>query len=275
MLTYGSPRATGGRSIWSLGPAPSRSTSPASTTPGRCCVSRASLTASTTGSWRCPNRGPTWAWHTQTSHARRRASAAWWGWTSFRGACSWTSGSWARGTPAARNPSPVSFRWTRGRCASGCCWTTRPGRWRTTARDRCGCTPSTAPLHKRCSQPAGSGRASSLLSVNRDHERIWSWGNRCIPTVAEPETHGLPSPSFTPGVSEWWWDLTSSGFSLGWFELICGELRKSRNILHASTWMQMLINVTLDHKTSHKGQFCEIENYTSSESWINKLSIVC
>ncbi len=31
------------------------------------------------------------------------------------------------------------------------------------------------------------------------------------------------------------------------------------------------INVTLDHKTSHKGQF-EIEIYTSSESWINKLS---
>ncbi len=31
--------------------------------------------------------------------------------------------------------------------------------------------------------------------------------------------------------------------------------------------------VTLDHKTSHKGQFVEIEIYTSSESWINKLSI--
>ncbi len=31
--------------------------------------------------------------------------------------------------------------------------------------------------------------------------------------------------------------------------------------------------VTLDHKTSHKGQFSEIEIYTSPESWINKLSI--
>ncbi len=31
--------------------------------------------------------------------------------------------------------------------------------------------------------------------------------------------------------------------------------------------------VTLDHKTSHKGQFFKIEIYTSSESWINKLSI--
>ncbi len=31
--------------------------------------------------------------------------------------------------------------------------------------------------------------------------------------------------------------------------------------------------VTLDHKTSHKGTFFEIEIYTSSESRINKLSI--
>ncbi len=29
----------------------------------------------------------------------------------------------------------------------------------------------------------------------------------------------------------------------------------------------------LDHKTSHKGQFLEIDIYTSSESWINKLPI--
>ncbi len=35
----------------------------------------------------------------------------------------------------------------------------------------------------------------------------------------------------------------------------------------------MLTNVTLDHKTSHKSQFFKIEIYTSSESWINKLSI--
>ncbi len=31
--------------------------------------------------------------------------------------------------------------------------------------------------------------------------------------------------------------------------------------------------MTLEHKTSHKGQFYEIEIYTSSESWINKLCI--
>ncbi len=32
--------------------------------------------------------------------------------------------------------------------------------------------------------------------------------------------------------------------------------------------------VTLDHKTSHMGQFFEIEMYASSGSWINKLSVV-
>ncbi len=32
--------------------------------------------------------------------------------------------------------------------------------------------------------------------------------------------------------------------------------------------------MTLDHKNSHKGQFLEIEINTSSESCINKLSIV-
>ncbi len=31
--------------------------------------------------------------------------------------------------------------------------------------------------------------------------------------------------------------------------------------------------VTMDHKTSHKGTFFEFEIYTSSESWINNLSI--
>ncbi len=31
--------------------------------------------------------------------------------------------------------------------------------------------------------------------------------------------------------------------------------------------------VTLEHKTSHKGQFSEIEIYTSYESWINNISI--
>ncbi len=29
----------------------------------------------------------------------------------------------------------------------------------------------------------------------------------------------------------------------------------------------------MDHKTSHKGQFLENLSHTSSESWINKLSI--
>ncbi len=33
------------------------------------------------------------------------------------------------------------------------------------------------------------------------------------------------------------------------------------------------IIVTLDHETSHKGQFFLIKIHTSSESWINNLSI--
>ncbi len=35
----------------------------------------------------------------------------------------------------------------------------------------------------------------------------------------------------------------------------------------------LYLNVTLEHKTSHKGQFCEIEMCASSERWINNLSI--
>ncbi len=46
--------------------------------------------------------------------------------------------------------------------------------------------------------------------------------------------------------------------------------------LKTSLFRENPANVTLGHKTSHKGQFFEIEIYTSSESWINKLSIdVC
>ncbi len=40
------------------------------------------------------------------------------------------------------------------------------------------------------------------------------------------------------------------------------------------SWFKLAKYVTLDHKTSHKVQFFEIEIYTSSESWINKLSVV-
>ncbi len=31
--------------------------------------------------------------------------------------------------------------------------------------------------------------------------------------------------------------------------------------------------MTLEHKTSHKCQYCEIEIYASSESWMNNISI--
>ncbi len=37
--------------------------------------------------------------------------------------------------------------------------------------------------------------------------------------------------------------------------------------------MDNWVNVTLDHKTSHKGQFFKIKIYTPSGSWINKLCI--
>ncbi len=48
-----------------------------------------------------------------------------------------------------------------------------------------------------------------------------------------------------------------------------------------SDWMRsaqsqrspVIVYVTLDHKTSHKGQSFEIDLYTSYENWINKLSI--
>ncbi len=44
--------------------------------------------------------------------------------------------------------------------------------------------------------------------------------------------------------------------------------------IEESTWeISVFIYVTLDHKTSHKGTFFQIEIYTSPESWINKLSI--
>ncbi len=42
---------------------------------------------------------------------------------------------------------------------------------------------------------------------------------------------------------------------------------------HRYVQVDALLFVTLDHKTSHKGQFFEIEIYRSSESWMNKLSI--
>ncbi len=47
------------------------------------------------------------------------------------------------------------------------------------------------------------------------------------------------------------------------------KIRKGANIFSH----HCIAYVTLDHKTSHKGQFFFIKIYTSSESWINKLSI--
>ncbi len=50
-------------------------------------------------------------------------------------------------------------------------------------------------------------------------------------------------------------------------------LKKKKTTADISYSYKPRKNVTLDHKTSPKSQFSEIEIYTSSESWINKLSI--
>ncbi len=44
--------------------------------------------------------------------------------------------------------------------------------------------------------------------------------------------------------------------------------------LESNTFMLLLSYVTLDHKSSHKGQFFNIEIYTSSESWVNNWCMV-
>ncbi len=52
------------------------------------------------------------------------------------------------------------------------------------------------------------------------------------------------------------------------------SLKFDRSCLSSlKTWQSNILYMTLDHKTSHKGQFFETEIYTSPESWINKLSI--
>ncbi len=45
------------------------------------------------------------------------------------------------------------------------------------------------------------------------------------------------------------------------------------NLQSSKSFFKQTLYVTLDQKNSHKGQFSEIEIYTTSESWINKLSI--
>ncbi len=59
-----------------------------------------------------------------------------------------------------------------------------------------------------------------------------------------------------------WW---SAGYDYIW------HAYHQQQLFVFTTWNRIF--VTLDHKTSHKGQFFKIEIYTSSESWINKLSI--
>ncbi len=46
-----------------------------------------------------------------------------------------------------------------------------------------------------------------------------------------------------------------------------------KNVTQHDLNHNLVTNVTLEYKTSHKGQFFEIEIYASSESRINNLSI--
>ncbi len=46
-----------------------------------------------------------------------------------------------------------------------------------------------------------------------------------------------------------------------------------RNRLILLLWKLILLTLTQDHKTSHKGQFYKIYIYASSESWISHISI--
>ncbi len=45
-------------------------------------------------------------------------------------------------------------------------------------------------------------------------------------------------------------------------------------IIYLFIYWTTLIYVTMHHKTSHKGKFSEIDIYTSSKSWINKLLLM-
>ncbi len=72
-----------------------------------------------------------------------------------------------------------------------------------------------------------------------------------------------------------------------WYKLVCLTLKHYRlldyrnqiiailqKIIFKLTFKNKIINMTLDHKTIHKSLFfIIIEIYTSSESWINDLSI--
>ncbi len=48
-----------------------------------------------------------------------------------------------------------------------------------------------------------------------------------------------------------------------------------KHCLQLRTVLNKYVTLTLDHKSSHKGIFFEIEIYTLSKSWINKLSMLC
>ncbi len=54
--------------------------------------------------------------------------------------------------------------------------------------------------------------------------------------------------------------------------LLAGYVGKTE--LTGNVLLKLWTIVTLEHKTSHKGQFFEIEMYASSESWINSFPLM-
>ncbi len=79
-------------------------------------------------------------------------------------------------------------------------------------------------------------------------------------------------PSSSKGSFAYWWcQLKSDRDTL--FRLEESFTAEMRAVIKILFYITVTIYVTLNHKTSHKGQFYEIEIYTSSESWINHLSI--
>ncbi len=49
-------------------------------------------------------------------------------------------------------------------------------------------------------------------------------------------------------------------------KLKCFYIKGANTVLGEVPYKKGLLIVTMEHKTSHKGQFCEIEIYASSES---------
>ncbi len=112
----------------------------------------------------------------------------------------------------------------------------------------------------------GSADRFSDLRTDARLGRTPAASHRSVLTDA-PEEPGVKHQRHTENYTPYWdhtinqikFNLYSTNTNNSSWPLCCTERQR--------------INVTLEHKTSHKGQFGEIEIYASYESWINKLSI--